>query len=504
MSIHSLAQQQTPLSITLFFLSPVYPPRPPPTMDAAVQPILNSSIDRERQRIENQLDASLEMHPYHSDHSDSFSSASRDSLDVRDRKPMQDTFSSDDDTLEYPRSAAVHMRQLDDFARYDTERSPTPVLGRARGTARPLSRADRGESLAEGMSGFASPASTAHHHVSRMTLGAGGIFENTAKPRRKTSGKENRSVDEYDPERPVSKLVEELERMDRKSSPRDAFSAQPKSSNIFSDNSPKRPQQSAALHPMHQQSAYLQPPTRLQHRPVQPSPLRSLVVPSPDVSRSQSKSHEHSVFDRYQPLVEDEEDEEMRSVPVRGEHQHKPATSHPQRPPSSHQQKSTSPRTSPPSASTSAPPPPRVRVVSNPETKAATYRAETSMADMTRLTGMLGTPMKGAVHEVVPDDGPSSESGSKSSRIVSVTCLTVPFPDRINHNLKAIYARLHSLEDETTMSRRRIRELEMDLEANAREHARDREKREQVEQRNAVLENEKKGESSTPPIGCQH
>lgn len=66
--------------------------------------------------------------------------------------------------------------------------------------------------------------------------------------------------------------------------------------------------------------------------------------------------------------------------------------------------------------------------------------------------------------------------------------------------MKAIYARLHSLEDETTMSRRRIRELEMDLENNARERARDREQREQVEQRNVVLENEKKGKSYTPPI----
>lgn len=75
------------------------------------------------------------------------------------------------------------------------------------------------------------------------------------------------------------------------------------------------------------------------------------------------------------------------------------------------------------------------------------------------------------------------------------TRLTVVL-DRINHNLKAIYARLHSLEDETTMSRRRIRELEMDLENNARERARDRELREQIEQRNVVLETEKRGKSS--------
>lgn len=374
-------------------------------MDATVQPILNSHIDRERQRIELQLDASLEMHPYRydrrdSDHSDSFSSASRDSF-IRDRKPMQDTFSSDDDTVEYPRSAAVHMRQLDDFARYDTQRSPTPVLGRARGSARPLSRTDRGDSFADGLSGFASPASTAHHHVSRMTLGAGGIFENTSKPRRKTSGKENQSADEYDPERPVAKLVDELERMDRKTSRVDAFSAQPKSSNIFSD-SPKRT--ALQSHQSHQ-STHLQPPTRHQHRPVQPSPLRSLVVPSPDVSRSQSKSREASVFDRYQPRVEDEDEEPVRRTCVRAEYQ-KPSTSQTA-------QKSTSPKTSPPSASAPVPPP-RVRVVSNPETKAATHRAEVSLADMTRLTGMLGTPTKGVVHDVVPDDGPLRESGSES------------------------------------------------------------------------------------------
>lgn len=320
---------------------------------------------------------------------------------------MQDTFSSDDDTVEYPRSAAVHMRQLDDFARYDTQRSPTPVLGRARGSARPLSRTDRGDSYADGFSGFASPASTAHHHVSRMTLGAGGIFENTLKPRRKTSGKENHSADEYDPERPVAKLVDELERMDRKFPPRnDAFSAQPKSSNIFSDNSPKRP---PTHHSTHLQSTHLQPPARHQHRPVQPSPLRSLVVPSPDVSRSQSKSREASVFDRYQPRVEDEEEEPVRRTSVRGEYQQKPSTSQPTK-------KSTSPKTSPPAVS--IPPPPRVRVVSNPETKAATHRAEVSLADMTRLTGMLGTPTKGVVHDVVPDDGPLSESGSESWRIV--------------------------------------------------------------------------------------
>ncbi|KAJ9092615.1 hypothetical protein QFC19_008653 [Naganishia cerealis] len=566
-------------------------------MDGIVDAIVNSTIDMERQRLETELDASLgsfrpssahrpksqrlsskrqygeriDRHGRYieyydsaeeSDVSSGFSSISRDTRSdqgqgamitsglhfnndrghpARHSRHSEVTFTTstsdeDDDTIEYPRSAAVHnMRHLDDLGRYDTQRSPTPVnvssrTGSGQGTRNLLSNRNAGninprkqnDSFSpggmDGLSGFPSPGSTAQHHVSRMTLGAGGIFENNrARKGSRTNPRKHRSHDkenppvpsdeeeEYDPDRPISKLVQELEKGDwnrethsardaKKAQPTagrpDSFATQPRTSNIFSDTNgtpPSQPiqQQSRAVNSHLQPVPFLSQPQQYRHKPVQPSPLRSLVIPSPDSSGSRNKSREsqfaaaaqNRARTQYQPpSVEDEE--EANIAP--------------------HQQRSKSPKKSPPSApminveeaperNRNAMPSntPRPRVVSNPETQTSKsamtrdhptiYGTENLLADMTRLTAMLGTPAKGNMHEAVAQDGARSENS-----------------DRINQNLKAIYARLHSLEDETTMSRRRIRELEMDLENSRIENARSRKDKQEVEQRYAVVENEKK------------
>ncbi|KAJ9102350.1 hypothetical protein QFC21_002750 [Naganishia friedmannii] len=571
-------------------------------MEGIVDAILNSTIDMERQRLESELDASLgsfrppsahhpksqrmtsqrhygeriDRHGRYVDHLDSaeesdassaFSSISHVTRSDRGAGGMatlglhhndnqryhsrhhEATFTTstsdedeDDDTIEYPRSAAVHnMRHLDDFGRYDTQRSPTPVnvsnrTGSGSGMRNLLSNRNAGnvdpkkhsDSFDRGgmdsFTGFASPGSTAQHHVSRMTLGAGGIFENnksrkSSRTKPRSHDKENSPLpsdeeEEFDPDRPISKLVQELERGDwnrdvqstkdaKRTQPStgriNSFATQPKASNIFSDANGTSPQQPARQ----QSSAYdshLQPiphysqPQQFRHKPVQPSPLRSLVVPSPDStgSRDKSKSSQpaaslgnkaHAAQSstsrqrQYQPpRVEDEEEELFARQ----------------------KQRSTSPKGPPPSApvinvaessernrEATHNNLPRTRVVSNPETQSSkpamtrdrptAYGTENLLADMTRLTTMLGTPAKGNIHEAVADDGVVSENSN-----------------RINENLQAIYARLHSLENETTMSRRRIRELEMDLENSRIDSARSRKDKQEVEQRYTVLENEKK------------
>ncbi|KAJ9121859.1 hypothetical protein QFC22_002482 [Naganishia vaughanmartiniae] len=516
----------------------------PSKMDGIVDAILNSTIDMERQRLENELDASLgsfrppsahhsksqraasqphygeriDRHGQYVDHCDSaeesdassaFSSIShvtRSDREVpgmptsglhyntdqgRHSRHSEATFTTstsdedeDDDTIEYPRSAAVHnMRHLDDLGRYDTQRSPTPVnvgnrTGSGSGMRNLLSNRNAGnvdpkkhnnDSFDRGgmdsFTGFASPGSTAQHHVSRMTLGAGGIFENNKNRKNSRSNarqprshdKENspwasEEEDEYDPDRPISKLVQELERGDwnRDAQPtKDAkrtqpasgrinsFTTQPKASNIFSDANGTSPSQ-----PVRQQSnaydSHLQPiphhsqPQQFRHKPVQPSPLRSLVVPSPDSTGSRNKSKESqpatlagnrahtaqpptSRHRQYPPpRVEDEEEENFARQ----------------------KQRSTSPRGPPPSApvihvadasqrSRDMPSAnlPRARVVSNPETQSSksamtrdrptTYGTENLLADMTRLTNMLGTPVKGNMHDAVAADGAVSENSSK-------------------------------------------------------------------------------------------
>jgi hypothetical protein len=364
----------------------------PYTMD--IQPIFHSSTDRRRQSIEQAMDAHLGSYPFAVDRRGRY--ADEDSDDTgftSEMEPLRErrepTFSSaseDDETLEYPRSGAVHgMRHLEDF-----QRSPTPVnvgkhassssnLGKHASSSSNLGRKHREPSFGE-YSGM-SPGSTVGHHASRMTLGAGGLFENRPRERDRRADKEN---EEYDPERPVEKLVREIEGMHL---PR---------SDIFSKKSPKQDKQQQQPQ-NHQHLGHLAP---RHHRPVQPSPLRSLVVPSPDPSIANSKSRSRSArTDRF-------EDERFHNRDYQARVEDVPDEGTPRRAP-----KTTSPRTAPHSHP-SAQPTPRVRVVSNPETR--TVPREVSFGDMTRLTGMLATPVKGAAHGIVPDDGVEGNSTSAS------------------------------------------------------------------------------------------
>lgn len=433
-----------------------------------IPPISHSRSDRERQRVEHDISLGTMFsvdrrgtYPAGDDSESAFSSVER-------RSRREATFSSgtsddddDDETVEFPRSAHGHgggMRHHLEDLRYDSQRSPTPVnLGKHPSSSN-LGRKHRGEPSSCGEYSGMSPGSTMGHHASRMTLGAGGLFEN--RPRDRRADKEN---DEYDPDRPVEKLVREIEHLPR--------------SNIFSKKSPPHKEEK-----QHHLGSHLAP---RHHRPVQPSPLRSLVVPSPDpsVTRSRSKSQsksramdrsEENERSRYQARVEDAPDE--------GTHRY-----------------TTSARTA--SHPVDPAPTPRVRVVSNPETQTTARNPprDVSLADMTRLTGMLATPKKGAAHGAVPDDGPNDDSKSPRSAPLPSPILADPFsyPDYINETLKDALARMAALQDETALARRRIRELEADLERARAEGARSQRHAEEVEHRNAVLESEKKGKSTS-------
>lgn len=307
------------------------------------------------------------------------------------------TFSSDDETVEYPRSG---MRHLDDQVRYDSQRSPTPVhharahLGRKHGRDSRERERERDRDRSYGDRSAISPGSTIGHHASRITLGAGGLFENRPRDRRRAD-KENHDADdaaddddEYDPERPVEKLVRGIDRMPR--------------SNIFAPPPPPPPPHHLAhLAPRH-------------HRPVQPSPLRSLVVPSPSpdpsvASRSKSKSNSRSVIDRSDERGRGPEREAEREAEARRERYQTRVEDVPDD------------EGTPPRHAAANPPPARaLRVTSNPETRTtappptAAAPRDLEWADMTRLTGMLATPRKGAAHGVVPDDGAQAQAGGES------------------------------------------------------------------------------------------
>ena len=420
--------------------------------------------------------------------SDTESDFSHESSSVRSRAPpptlgsATSSSSDDDETVEYPRSTAhAGMRHLDDYWRYDSQRSPTPVnvggkhastsksnLGRKHGHHREPSYGE--------LSGV-SPGSTVGHHASRMTLGAGGMFEN--RPRERRDDKEN--DDEYDPERRVENLVRGIDPMPR--------------SNIFAKKSPPPPPPPPPP-PSQHHLAHLAP---RHHRPVQPSPLRSLVVPSPDpsvTSRSQSKSKSRAIDRSDEREREREADAEARHERYQTRVEDAPDEGTPRR------AKTTTTTTTAPPHHPAVDAAPRVRVTSNPETRTASRTAPPDLewADMTRLTGMLATPRKGAAHGVVSDDGPQGDGKSRSSSMLPPRFTPLSLVGYITDALKDALARMQALQDETALARRRIRQLEADLDTARAEGARNQQRVDEVEQRNAALESEKKGESPIPGV----
>lgn len=143
-------------------------------MDAP--PILPSSFDLERQRLESTLDHDLS------------------SLSLSMTGTTSTSFASSSlSTIPVGRAAVAPMPQLDEYPRFPTHHDRTP-----RAYKKP-SYANRTETSV-GMS----PASTAGHHISAVTLGAG-VF-------RRPGADMSERTEEFDPDRSLGRLTRELAR----------------------------------------------------------------------------------------------------------------------------------------------------------------------------------------------------------------------------------------------------------------------------------------------------
>lgn len=145
-----------------------------------------SSTEAERRRLENTLDQDLSTLSL---------TATSSSLSPRRRAAEEDSFSSLS-TIGVGRSAPAGP-QLDSFDA-SFPRFPSTL-------DTPKARAARGVSMrTETTLGGISPTSTAGHHVSAATLGAG-VFRRPA-----ARGVSTGAADEFDPDRSLGRLVGEL------------------------------------------------------------------------------------------------------------------------------------------------------------------------------------------------------------------------------------------------------------------------------------------------------
>lgn len=143
-------------------------------MDAP--PILPSSFDLERQRLESTLDHDLS------------------SLSLSMTGTTSTSFASSSlSTIPVGRAAVAPMPQLDEYPRFPTHHDRTP-----RAFKKPSY--DNRSETSVGMS----PASTAGHHISAVTLGAS-VF-------RRPGADMSERTEEFDPDRSLGRLTRELAR----------------------------------------------------------------------------------------------------------------------------------------------------------------------------------------------------------------------------------------------------------------------------------------------------
>lgn len=371
-------------------------------MDAP--PILPSSFDLERQRLESTLDHDLS------------------SLSLSMTATSTSFASSSLSTIPVGRAAVAPMPQLDEYPRFPTHHDRTP-----RAYKKP-SYNNRTETSV-GMS----PASTAGHHISAVTLGAG-VF-------RRPGGDMSERTEEFDPDRSLGRLTRELARTMQKEVSLMATIG-------FTDT------QAIAPKPA---SPFRAPPHP--HSPRSPSPAPSVLpnlslslgrqdpLPSPPNSRTVSSSSTNSQSYGYQNQNQKSYVSVKRPVLVE-------TTNKQMRVPE--------------------------RVTSQP--KNIRQQQMNDSADVTGITALLATPAKGmGMSDIDKNGGPMDSAGSS-----------------IPQSLASLQARLRALETENSVSRRRVRELEGEIEHANQEIAEARKSREAEAQLREVIQ-EKTGELRRSP-----
>ncbi|ORY32305.1 hypothetical protein BCR39DRAFT_523842 [Naematelia encephala] len=277
------------------------------------------------------------------------------------------------------------------------------VSGTGRGTERIVSGVQSEKSVAQ------SPVSTAGHHVSQMTLGVG-VFERDGG---KDANGDLDDDDDWDPERSLGRLVGELGR-------------------VMGDKISQRPTS----------------PFSPSRSPRSPSPLSSVLVNQPNLSLT---------LNRNDPLL---------SPPISG------ASDDTTRKPSSGftsmaQRLGDDLRASKPQARRALSDTTAHNIAKTPGPKRASQKDKLKnlqggerrtnsapagrpsvQADVTGMTNLLETPAKGMEHGVL---GKNTDVGGKSG-------------SNIPQTLATLHARLRALETENSLSRRRVRELEGEVE----------------------------------------
>jgi hypothetical protein len=158
-------------------------------------PIISSNIDKERRRLESTVDQDL-----HSLSLNSLTTASQPSNAHSHSFVSASSGIGSSSSLEYPRGLDTTIAQHPPFEDHYHARQTSGPHGTPRASAQPRRASTADKSLFVG----ASPASTAGHHASAMTLGAG-IFRG--------GKKDDRDDGEFDPERSLGRLVGELGRV---------------------------------------------------------------------------------------------------------------------------------------------------------------------------------------------------------------------------------------------------------------------------------------------------
>ncbi|KAL1410556.1 hypothetical protein Q8F55_004569 [Vanrija albida] len=331
--------------------------------------IPHSSTEAERRRLENTLDQDLSTLSLTATTSSSHLSPRRPS-----HYPPAVAAASDDDSFSSLSTIGVGRSRPAQLDSFDTSfpRFPSTL-------DTPKARAARGVSMrTETTLGGISPTSTAGHHVSAATLGAG-VFRRPA-----ARGVSTGAADEFDPDRSLGRLVGELAKAmgDERNKPASPFA------------SPRSPS----------------PSTRLPNLSFTLTRNDPLLSPPP--SRSVSSASSGSREDRRQ--------QSAPARPALGETNRHNAFA--------------------PQATLTRP-----DVLKKHKRH---HAVQNDSADVTGMTGLLATPGRGTSFVGVDKNGAPED----------------PMAAAIPTALASLHARLRALETENSVSRRRVRELEVEIE----------------------------------------
>ncbi|WVN85439.1 uncharacterized protein L203_100585 [Cryptococcus depauperatus CBS 7841] len=394
-------------------------------------PIPSSLYDLERRRLENTIDhdlASLSL--------SSLNTTSSSSQAYRGHaQTATQTFitSSSDFSLEYPRAESIGISaQHITGVGYGHGHGPA---GTPRATGRTSSRQG---SIRDQQSLFvgASPVSTAGHHASNMTLGAGVFKTRAARYGEKENNPE--TEEDFDPERSLGKLKGELGRVMKQSKipsrPSSPFSPRSPSPLPSSNNQPLNLSLTASRN-----EQLLSPPTSNENTAKIGQSIKSYAEGASHFS-SLAEQIGKDIQARRNCLVTAQNPRTQTKKPLAVSNSHNIPVS----------------RTPGPIKPIIKEKNDRVRALQAEGKRFASApvkRSKDTSADITGLTALLATPAKGM----------KFGSLGKDENIGVEPTVNIP------QTLATLHARLRALEMENSVSRRRVKELEEELEKTRQE-----------------------------------